>query len=391
MAKQTLTAQLQLIDPVWGGVDQYSTDGDWNHPHFEKIMQFQAEDLRTYALAYMVWKDQKDLRAATDIHRYVRDFLTNPSGAFYTSQDADIVDGQHSADYFKLNDADRRKQGVPRVDKHLYGRENGWMIYALARLYASTGNESYLQEALTATTYMLHERSMPSGGWRHDAANEGGPFLGDTLYMGRACLGLYEVTGDVQWLFQAEQAAIFMIDRCQPLEKDAAGVVASAYSEANIVASKPEFDENVDVARFANLLYYYTDNFHYRELAECAMRFVSTPEIATKRGAYVGGLLLADLEVNSAPLHIVVVGSKSDDTAKKLFAAAVKYPGNYKQLEWQEPKTEALHKDVTYPDLPQAAAYICTNNSCSAPIFKAEDLAPKIDNLQARGKEPVRR
>ena len=50
MALQTLAAQLNLIDPVWGGVYQYSTDGDWKHPHFEKIMQFQAEDIRIYAL-----------------------------------------------------------------------------------------------------------------------------------------------------------------------------------------------------------------------------------------------------------------------------------------------------------------------------------------------------
>ena len=43
MARQTLTAQLQLLDPVWGGVYQYSTNDDWVHPHFEKIMQMQSE------------------------------------------------------------------------------------------------------------------------------------------------------------------------------------------------------------------------------------------------------------------------------------------------------------------------------------------------------------
>ena len=49
MAKQTLDAQLQLVDPVWGGVYQYSTDGVWTKPHFEKIMSVQAENLRIYA------------------------------------------------------------------------------------------------------------------------------------------------------------------------------------------------------------------------------------------------------------------------------------------------------------------------------------------------------
>lgn len=53
------------------------------------------------------------------------------------SQDADLIEGQHSANYFALNDAHRRALSVPRVDKHLYARENGWMITALSALYAA--------------------------------------------------------------------------------------------------------------------------------------------------------------------------------------------------------------------------------------------------------------
>ena len=61
MAKQTLDAQLQLLDPVWGGVYQYSTDGVWTKPHFEKIMSVQAENLRVYVQAYAQWRDPKYL------------------------------------------------------------------------------------------------------------------------------------------------------------------------------------------------------------------------------------------------------------------------------------------------------------------------------------------
>ena len=116
MARETLDAQRQLIDPVWGGVYQYSTDGDWKHPHFEKIMQMQAENLRIYAQAYALWKEPSYLEAATKIREYLRNFLTSPDGAFYTSQDADLVQGEHSADYFALDDSDRRKRGIPRID-----------------------------------------------------------------------------------------------------------------------------------------------------------------------------------------------------------------------------------------------------------------------------------
>ena len=67
MAKQTLDAQLQLLDPVWGGVYQYSTDGVWTKPHFEKIMSMQAENLRIYAEAYAQFHDAKYLQAAQAI------------------------------------------------------------------------------------------------------------------------------------------------------------------------------------------------------------------------------------------------------------------------------------------------------------------------------------
>src|SRR5258707_7730367 len=94
MAEQTLTSGLRLIDPVWGGVYQYSTDGDWEHPHFEKIMPFQAENLRVFALAATVWREPRWIEPALAIRYYLRDFLTSPEGAFYTSQDADVVPGE---------------------------------------------------------------------------------------------------------------------------------------------------------------------------------------------------------------------------------------------------------------------------------------------------------
>jgi uncharacterized protein YyaL (SSP411 family) len=45
-ARQTFDAAIALIDPVWGGVFQYSEGGSWSKPHFEKIMLFQAQYLR---------------------------------------------------------------------------------------------------------------------------------------------------------------------------------------------------------------------------------------------------------------------------------------------------------------------------------------------------------
>ncbi len=81
-AHRTLDAGQKLIDPVWGGVYQYSTDGDWDHPHFEKIMPFQAENMRIFALTATLWQEPKWIESAQNIHRYLRAFLTSPEGAF---------------------------------------------------------------------------------------------------------------------------------------------------------------------------------------------------------------------------------------------------------------------------------------------------------------------
>ena len=81
-ARKTLLGQLNLIDPQWGGVYQYSTEGDWDHPHFEKIMQMQAENLRLYSIGYSLYKDKRFLKAAKDIAKYLNTFLSSPDGGF---------------------------------------------------------------------------------------------------------------------------------------------------------------------------------------------------------------------------------------------------------------------------------------------------------------------
>ncbi len=214
MAQQTLTEQLHLLDPAWGGVYQYSTGRDWNSPHFEKVMQMQAENLRIYALGYAQFRDPKYLHAAQEIQRFLQTFLTSPEGAFYTSQDADVVEGKHSAEYFAMSDARRRKVGVPRVDKHMYARENGWAINGLATLYAATGDQATLEEAVRAARWVLANRSLGGaagfGGFSHGATAAGagavravGPYLGDNVAMARAFLTLYGATGDREWLQHA--------------------------------------------------------------------------------------------------------------------------------------------------------------------------------------------
>jgi uncharacterized protein YyaL (SSP411 family) len=369
MARETLAAQLNLIDPIWGGVCQYSTDGDWQHPHFEKIMQMQAENIRAYTEAYALWGDAVYLDTSNKIYEYLKSFLMSPDGTFYASQDADLIPGEHSADYFKLADSERRKLGIPRVDQHIYSRENGWAINALAMLTAVSGDHQPLEDAIRAANWIIAHRSVPGGGFKHDETDKAGPYLADTLYMGRAFLSLYTVTANRDWLRHAQEAADY-ID--QQFKGDLGYLTSPAIGA---LKPKPQIDENTDLARFANLLEKYSGIETYGAMAKHAMQFLSIPAVADERGFLVAGILLANRELTTPPLHVTVVGSKTDKVASSLFQTALRLPAFYKRVEWWDSQEGALpNRDVEYPVLENAAAFICGEHSCSPPVFSAEKL-----------------
>ena len=378
MARQTLTEQLHILDPAWGGVYQYSTDGDWSHPHFEKIMQMQAENLRAYSLGYAQFGDPAYLHAAQEIRRYLKTFLTSPQGAFYTSQDADLIEGHHSGEYFALSDAARRKQGIPRVDKHIYARENGWAINGLVAFYNATGDAAALADATKAAQWILANRALPGGGFRHGEKDAAGPYLGDTIAMQRAFTSLYGATGDRQWLAHAESAMKFIEQNFR--DEKGAGFLTTKIPTDHAYTPHPQRDENVMVARTATLLFHFTGNAHYEELAKQAMRLVAAEPIVYRLPA--SSALLADLELSRPPLHVTIVGHKGDPIAQSLFQAALRYPAGYKRLEWWDTREGKLpNPDVQYPELSKPAAFVCTNRVCSAPIFNPADVQAKVDKL----------
>jgi uncharacterized protein YyaL (SSP411 family) len=382
MARQTLDAQLALVDPAWGGVYQYSAGGVWTEPHFEKIMSMQADDLRVYSLAYALYDDPRYLKAAQDIRRYLREFLTSPEGAFYTSQDADLVQGEHSGEYFALSDAERRKQGVPRIDTHVYSRENGWAARALASLYAVTGDEKALAEAKRAVEWIVVQRSLPGGGFRHDASDPAGPYLGDTLAMAQAYVALYETTGERAWLEKAVAASKFMAASFADASSNAAfsTVRVAGERKSPLPAQGPQRDENVAMVRLENALFHYTGDKQHRALAERAMRYVATPDVAEL--SFTSGPLLADRELTRDPVHIAIVGSKSDPRSLELMRAAIAYPASYRRIEWWDPKEGPLpNADVEYPELAKPAAFACAQGRCSSPAFSPEDVKKRVDAL----------
>lgn len=391
-AMQTLDAALKLQDPVWGGFYQYSTYGDWQHPHFEKLLAVQAGYLRIYAQASAQF-DRAQLdkpqyaEAARNTQRYLRNFLSSPEGAIYASQDADLVPGQHSEAYFAGSDAERRRQGIPRVDKHLYAREAGLAAEALAIWAGVSGDAEAAEMARKAVNWAMANRRLgSSGGFRHDARDVAGPYLADNVAMARAQLALYKLEGRREWL----QAAITTTDFINAQFRQPEGGFRSARAQGLIAPPLAVVEENIALVRHANLLSHYAGLPRFRAMAEHGMRYLATPSVSAGVITESGILLAAD-ELATDPLHLTIVSAKRDAAGEALWRTALRQPGGYQRVEyWDKSQGPLLDAQVSYPALAKSAAFVCTANRCSLPAFTPVRLQQMIHELTVADKLPRR-
>jgi uncharacterized protein YyaL (SSP411 family) len=373
-ARQTLDNNLLLIDPVWGGVYQYSDAVNWRSPHFEKLLSYQADDLRLYAEAYARWHDPRYLTAAKSLFGYIDTFLSAPDGGFFVSQDADLSNHISGRDFYSRDEPARRMLGMPRVDKHEYTRETGWAIRALAKFYDVTGDERSLHLAENGARWALANRRLPNKGFLHDQHDRGGPFLDDNLAMSQAFLALYRSTGDRTQLADA----ISTLEFIDTAFRDADGGFFAAQSAAQSrgVFRKPVRlpDQNAALARAANIASRYTGNPRYREVAGHCMKYL-VAVASLHEDQLLPSILLADRELSMAPIHIAIVGAKADPDAQSLHRTALRYPADYLQIDWLDRAEGDLpNPDIQYPDMKRAAAFACANGACSSPVFEARQI-----------------
>ena len=91
MVKTTLDhmAQGGMYDQLGGGFHRYSTDERWLVPHFEKMLYDNALLSVAYLEAHQVTGSAFYREIAAETLDYVSREMTAPSGAFYSTQDAD--------------------------------------------------------------------------------------------------------------------------------------------------------------------------------------------------------------------------------------------------------------------------------------------------------------
>jgi hypothetical protein len=85
-----------IYDQLGGGFHRYSVDAHWLVPHFEKMLYDNAQLALLYVEAFQLTGRPFYRRVAEETLDYVLREMTHPSGAFFSTQDADSLPYEHA-------------------------------------------------------------------------------------------------------------------------------------------------------------------------------------------------------------------------------------------------------------------------------------------------------
>jgi len=379
-ALATLTAARALIDPVDGGMYQYSVRGVWNRPHFEKIAMIQAGAIENYAHAAMITGDSQWLIPAREVADYVLDTMQDPRGGFYTSQDADLRRAGGATvlgiDYHALDGPARRALGTPRIDTAVYADLNGLTIHALTELYRASNDERPRAAAIRAGERLLASHRATNGGFTHGPGEPaGGLFhLADQAALGWACVALHRVTADPRWRDEARAIAAFMHAELAAPDGGYYAHSEDPSAVGTFAERRKPLPENALAAQFLIELAPLTgsDAAGLRARAHATLRAVGSEAQIKARGKVLGRLLVALALAQATPFDLTIVAAADDPAGDGLWRAA---------LGLWEPRAniERSQPGERYPDIGEAAVYLCSDRACSRPITAAERLPEQAE------------
>ncbi|ANW94906.1 hypothetical protein AXE80_00735 [Wenyingzhuangia fucanilytica] len=360
----------KLSDPVWGGVYQYSTHGDWEHLHFEKLLKIQARYLNIFLLNYQYNRDENSLVYAQNIIKYIDEFLIHKNGLYSNAQDADLIQGKHAADYFKLNNIERRKLGIPKVDQNTFTDNNAAMGTALLRMYHVTHNKKYLNKVKNIEN-ALYKRKKTSGLYAHGSEESKITSLRDQIAMANFLISLVKNDINNSKAKQELRSICMQIKKNYLLENGA----FKSFSGNNGLTAQPLKEENISIARIFNWYGYYSKDNNYINIAKKTFQFLTSKALIKDYYSEASLLLLA-YELKQEPTQYVYLDTgKGNEFNHALQSMLPFYSMVYSGKIHQLPK----EKQELFGSFKENVLFSCTSTYCSTPIYSEEELKKELN------------
>jgi uncharacterized protein YyaL (SSP411 family) len=208
-----------IYDHLCGGFARYSTDERWLVPHFEKMLYDNALLAGVYLEAFQVTRRDDFARTASETLDYVLRRMTDPAGAFYSTEDADSEgeEGKYyvwtPAEIREILGAERAAMFCAVYDVNEGGNWEGHSILNLPRtigeLAAERGRDEAQLRALLAEDRRklleVREKRIPPAKDTKILTSWNGMMIASLAEGGR-------VLGNGDYLEAARKAASFLLD-----------------------------------------------------------------------------------------------------------------------------------------------------------------------------------
>lgn len=250
-----------IYDHLAGGFARYSTDSQWQAPHFEKMLYDNALFIGVIAEAYQITAKQSYKKVIEQTIHFLEAELSNGQSGYYAALDADSegVEGkfytwsyaeiksllddsvfENFCKYYQITEAGnwehtnilwtteamelsmqdgfenarailmkaRDKKIRPALDYKIILSWNNLMIIGLCKAYEALGNLAYKQKAIDTMSWieknMYNEQENYFYHTHTKGINKSFAFLDDYASLIQAYIHLQEITGDVSYLEKAK-------------------------------------------------------------------------------------------------------------------------------------------------------------------------------------------
>ncbi len=251
-----------IYDHLGGGFARYSTDAQWQAPHFEKMLYDNALIITLMAEAYQLTQKKEYQFVIEETISFLCRELSNNEGVFYAALDADsegvegkfytwsyeeiksIIDPEifeTFCDYYQITQegnwehtniiwttqgiekeynpefmkakqilfAKRSHRIRPALDYKIILSWNNLMIIGLCKSFAAIGNSAYKEMAINAMNWVEQNMMNQTENYFYHSNTKGNnksfAFLEDYASLIQAYIQLNRITGDSSYLFKAKQ------------------------------------------------------------------------------------------------------------------------------------------------------------------------------------------
>jgi hypothetical protein len=427
-----------MYDHLGGGFSRYSVDARWVVPHFEKMLYDNAQLAVVYCQAYQLTRDEFFATVARETLDYLVAEMLDPSGGFYSAQDADSdgIEGKYfvwtvdelataagemaavameelgataDGNFFdphhpKLagrNVLTRRSASPlageaftelrrrlkrardgrvrPGLDDKVLTSWNGLALRAFAYAFQALGDERY-REVATANASFVRRELWQDGrllhSWKGGEGRIGG-MIEDYADYGLGLVELYRSTGDLAHLEWAREMLEVVLTQFED-GVNGGFFDTPADGEALLVRPKSLFDASVPSGNGAAAQLCWSVGRYYGEgdWERRALRTVTLVERALGEAPTGFGSMLVVVEQALAPRReLVTLGPET--LRAPLDAEAFGRFDPHLLFAPAEIPSVLPHFEGRKAG-PAAAAYLCRDMVCDLPVHTAEDLRQQL-------------